>query len=273
MRVNVAEADSLIGSPIAVLDKGSVTLLDYMGTDASIVQSARTSYGPGTKTVNEDKGLINYLMRHEHWTPFEMVELRWHIKLPLFVFAQWVRHRTANVNSMSARYSEMPDEFYLPTEWRGQSQVNKQSSDGFIDNQELMFTECNSHSFNSYSVYQGMLEEGVSREMARMVLPQNLYTEIVWKCDLRNLFNFLKLRLDPHAQYEIQEYARALVPAVRAVAPVAYEAFENHILGSSKFSADEMEILVSALDESVVRAKLESLPKRRQAELLKKLKL
>lgn len=273
MRVNVPEADNLIGLPVSVLDKGSVTLLDYMGSDASIVQSARTSYGPGTKTVNEDKGLINYLMRHEHWTPFEMVELRWHIKLPLFVFAQWVRHRTANVNSMSARYSEMPDEFYLPMDWRGQSLVNKQSSDGLIDNQEFAITECDNHSFKSYAVYEAMLEQGVSREMARMVLPQNLYTEIVWKCDLRNLFNFLKLRLDAHAQLEIQEYARALVPAVRAVAPVAYEAFENHILGSSKFSADELEILMSALDENIVRAKLQSLPKRRQAELLAKLGL
>lgn len=250
------EAEALIGQKLPVLDKGHVLLLDVMGSDAAVVQAARTSYGAGTKTVREDKGLINYLMRNDHASPFEMVSLKFHIKLPIFVFAQMVRHRTAKLNAMSARYSEMPDEFYEPhpDEWRGQDTVNKQGSAGFIQIERvpgdpMTATDCfPAYVAESYRLYQGMLRQGVAREQARMALPQNLYTEIVWKCDLRNLLNFLRLRLDWHAQQEIRVYAEAMAQCAKAVAPLCYEAFEEHVQHGRRFSRSEVAVLREWVD-------------------------
>lgn len=231
---------------IQVLDKGFVRLVDSMGNDESIVQAARTSYGKGTKTAREDKALIDYLMRHRHTSPFEMVEFKFHIKLPLFVFAQLVRHRTASLNAMSARYSEMPDEFYLPTEWRTQDKDNKQGSvvaDEELLSQHAWATASSSAEFE-YGRYQDLLESGVAREMARMVLPQNLYTEVYWKQDLHNLLHLLGLRLDPHAQWEIRQYAQAIYDIVQPIVPWTIESWENHVRQAVHLSAIEQEVLV-----------------------------
>jgi thymidylate synthase (FAD) len=226
-----------------VLNAGHVMLIAAMGSDDSIVRAARTSYGPGTKSVSQDAALIHYLLEHDHSSPFEMVELSFHIKLPLFVLAQLIRHRTANINSMSARYSVMPDEFYFPESWRLQSATNKQgSANASVENaaiSEAFKTQCET----AYKQYEWMLEQGVSRELARMILPQNLYTQIVWKTDLRNLFHFLRLRLDEHAQQEIRVYAECMLKAAEAIAPIATSAFKKYVLNAKKFSATEMELL------------------------------
>jgi len=233
---------------IKVLDNGFVRLVDSMGDDASIVQAARVSYGAGTKTVHEDRGLIRYLLRHRHTTPFEMVEFKFHIKLPIFVARQWIRHRTANVNEYSGRYSEMPDEFYLPesSEIRFQSATNKQGrAEDTVSEQDANFilSEMKALQDKSYQTYQTFLEKGLAREIARIALPVSNYTEWYWKIDLHNLFHFLRLRLDSHAQYEIRVYAEAMAEIVKQIVPVAYEAFEDYILNTAYFSAPEMRAL------------------------------
>lgn len=246
-RINVPEADEVLDQAFPVLDKGFVRLVDYMGSDGRVVQAARVSYGVGTKTVREDRGLINYLMRNAHTSPFEQVSLVFHIKLPLFVFGQLVRHRTAKLNAMSARYSVMEDEFYCPepAQIRAQSTVNKQVSEGEMpsDVSEGAATEFREQARSAYTIYTRMLGEGVGREQARMVLPQNLYTQIYWKCDLHNLFHFLRLRLDWHAQAEIRAYAQVMADLARKVAPLCYEAFEDHVLNARRFSGSELEAL------------------------------
>jgi thymidylate synthase (FAD) len=213
---------------IKVLDHGFVKLIDWMGDDSSIVQAARVSYGAGTKTKREDAALINYLWKHQHLSPFEMCEVKLHVKLPIFIARQWVRHRTANINEYSGRYSVMKPEFYIPQRLLKQSTDNKQcSSQEEVENSEnlikLMTKNCN----DAYKLYETLLEQGVSRELARTILPLNTYTEWYWKIDLRNLFNFLKLRLDPTASLEIQEYARVIAEIVDSRCPLAYAAFKE----------------------------------------------
>ncbi len=247
------EAEALLDQPIAVLDKGFVRLVDYMGGDARIVQSARVSYGEGTRTVREDGALIHYLMRNDHTSPFEQVLLTFHCKTPIFVARQWVRHRTARLNEISGRYSVMRDEFYLPErdQIRRQSKSNKQAR----SDETLPFEEANRivQNFEAeqkqvYANYQQMLDAGLARELARMNLPLSLYTEWYWNIDLNNLFHFLRLRLDDHAQYEIREFAAALARCAKAVAPLAYDAFEEHILHAVRFSRTECAALQNLLD-------------------------
>lgn len=247
------EAEALLDQEIRVLDKGFVRLVDYMGSDDRIVQSARVSYGAGTKTVREDKGLINYLMKNWHTSPFEQVQLTFHTKMPIFVARQWVRHRTARLNEISGRYSIMRDEFYVPApdQIRFQSASNKQGrSEEALTPEEAervirLFEE---EQRSIYGNYQQVIDQGVARELARMNLPLSLYTEWYWQIDLHNLFHFLRLRMDPHAQYEIRAFAEAMATCAKAVAPLAYEAFEEHILGSVTFSRGECDALAALLD-------------------------
>ena len=246
-RNNVPAADEILNKQFKVLDRGFVRLVDYMGGDHSIVQSARVSYGAGTKSVREDKGLINYLLRNWHTSPFEQVQLTFHCKMPIFVARQWVRHRTARLNEVSGRYSIMTDEFYVPDEARIQFQSpdNKQGSGDSMpaDYAKRMLDEIGGDQEQLYAHYEEMVEQGMARELARINLPLSLYTEWYWQIDLHNLFHFLRLRLDPHAQYEIRVYAEAMAECARRVCPVAYEAFEEHILNSRTFSRGEMRVL------------------------------
>lgn len=235
---------------IKVLDKGFVKLVEIMGDDSSIVQAARVSYGKGTKTVSEDEGLIRYLMRHAHTTPFEMVEFKFHCRMPIFVARQWIRHRSANVNEVSARYSEMPDWFYEPTPelCTKQSAQNRQGGTGeVVDDAPAV-----AHSFvktqdAAYEQYSHYLEKSMRRELARINLPLSLYTEWYWKIDLHNLFHFLNLRLDNHAQYEIRVYAQALANIVKGIAPLAWKAFEDYRLNSLSFSGPELKVIKQVL--------------------------
>src|SRR3989344_8670183 len=232
-RLIIPELEKIIGHSFKVLDDGFVRVMDYMGGDASVVQAARVSYGTGTKKVSEDKGLIRYLMRHRHSTPFEMVELKFHVKVPMDAWRQWIRHRTANVNEYSTRYSEAIDDAQgtEPEEWRLQASNNKQGSGGFVERgigEELTHeeTELQEH---ARRVYDRRIELSVAREQARKDLPLSTYTEAYWKIDLHNLFHFLSLRMDSHAQKEIREYATVMGnEIVKRVAPIAYEAFEDY---------------------------------------------
>ena len=249
-RIIVPEAEALLDQEIKVLDKGFVRLVDYMGGDQRIVQAARVSYGAGTKTLRQDRGLIHYLLKNEHTSPFEQVILTFHTKMPIFVARQWVRHRTARLNEISGRYSIMRDEFYVPEsdQMRGQSSDNKQArSDEVLPNAAEMIAEMEADQKQLYSHYEGMIEAGLAREVARANLPLSLYTEWYWQIDLHNLLRFLRLRMDSHAQYEIRVYAEAMAQCAKAVAPLAYEAFEEHILGSARFSRAECEALTALL--------------------------
>jgi len=259
---------------VRVLDKGFVKLVDVMGSDAAIVQAARVSYGQGTKTLNEDEGLIRYLMRHQHTTPFEMVEFKFHCRMPIFVARQWIRHRTANVNEMSARYSEMPDWFYEPEPemCTTQSAQNKQGGSGIQVEDPAgaaaTFPESQNAVYEQYGRYIGM---GMRRELARINLPVSLYTEWYWKIDLHNLFHFLKLRLDPHAQYEIRVFGEAMAGLVKDKVPMAWRAFEDYSLNGEHFSRLELNALKKLLaGEQLVLE--EAVPnKRERAELSAKL--
>lgn len=244
-RLTSPAAEKLMDVEIPVLDKGFVRLVDYMGSDARIVQSARVSYGDGTTTVRRDKVLIDYLMRHLHTSPFEQVIITVHAKLPIFVARQWIRHRTARLNEYSGRYSEMADEFYIPSQERirKQDSLNIQgSSDEEVpaELKQKVISLIQNDSGELYANYRSMLDDGVSRELARINLPLNLYTEWYWQIDLHNMFHFLKLRMDSHAQWEIQQYANALAGIAKAVAPWAYESFEEHILHGANFSRAEI---------------------------------
>jgi thymidylate synthase (FAD) len=291
----VPEAETLLDELIPVLDHGFVRLVDYLGGDARIVQAARVSYGEGTKTQREDRALIHYLLRNRHTSPFEQVVLTFHCKLPIFVARQWIRHRTARVNELSGRYSVMRDEFYVPgvEVVRLQSEENKQGrQQRSRGEQQLLFNLLadkvqqmpapvkrklkagmgavprefaqqvidllTAEQAMSYHEYAEMLDSGIARELARINLPLSLYTEWYWQIDLHNLFHFLKLRLDSHAQYEIREYAKVLGQCARAVAPLAYEAFEEHELCGARFSRSELKLLRKLLDEAGInkRSKL-----------------
>ncbi len=244
----VAEAEKILDEKFPVLNKGFVRLVDYMGSDERIVQSARVSYGRGTKTYREDKGLINYLLRNDHTSPFEQVVFTFHIKLPIFVARQWIRHRTARVNEISGRYSVMQSEFYVPEkeDIAFQSTDNKQGRavDALpVSLQEKVLKILTDEQKTIYENYEKLLDEGIARELARVNLPLSLYTEWYWQIDLHNLFHFLRLRLDPHAQKEIRVYAEAVYDIAKKVCPVACEAFENHIKEGVRLSGDEMEAI------------------------------
>lgn len=235
LRASSPELEQILYKPIPVLDHGFIRVIDYMGNDSSIVQAARVSYGAGTKKVQEDRGLINYLMRHGHTTPFEMCEIKLHVKLPIFVMRHWVRHRTANINEYSARYSVLSNEFYIPAleDVARQSDTNKQgradaSMDADAGAQEVRDTLAD-FSEAAYAKYSHMLEDlGLAREIARTILPINVYTEMYWKIDLHNLLHFLRLRADSHAQYEIRCYANKILEIVQAWVPFTYDAFVNY---------------------------------------------
>ena len=241
---------------IKCLDKGFVRLVDSMGGDDAIVQSARVSYGKGTSKVSQDRGLIRYLMRHRHTTPFEMVEFKFHCKMPIFVARQWVRHRTANINEYSLRYSEARDEFYLPESdnIEFQSSINKQGRMGKVDEElkkkvQNYFKEISDRSFE---IYCELNEAGVARELARAILPVNLYTEWYWKNDLHNLLHFIGLRSDGHAQYEIRVFSDAMASFVKKVAPFAWEAYQDYVVKGMRFSKIEQSILERKLPERVL---------------------
>ncbi|QPZ90361.1 FAD-dependent thymidylate synthase [Thioclava electrotropha] len=237
-----------------VLDHGVVRVIDYMGDDNAIVQAARVSYGRGTKTVNSDAGLIRYLMRHWHSTPFEMCEVKFHVKLPVFVARQWIRHRTANVNEYSARYSILDREFYIPeaSQLAAQSSQNHQGRGQVLEGAEAarVLDILRDDAMRAYDHYEDMLtpdedagKQGLARELARMNLPTNIYTQWYWKVDLHNLFHFLRLRADSHAQYEIRVYAETMCDIVRDWVPAAYSAFEDYRLGGVNLSGKAVELL------------------------------
>jgi thymidylate synthase (FAD) len=266
---------TFVDKSIPVLDKGFIRVIDIMGNDSAIVQAARVSYGDGTKTINEDKGLINYLIKHQHTSPFEMCEIKLHIKLPIFIARQWIRHRTANVNEVSARYSVLPEEFYIPAleNIKPQAQNNKQGRSGELDAAEAREIQAKilEHSKKSYSFYKELLgdenaEDGIARELARMSLPVNMYTEWYWKIDLHNLMHFVKLRIHPHAQYEIRVYAEALLEIIKEWCPFVYGAFVEHVLEAKKLSKTQIEAVKLALNGGVTLAQ-GSLSKREFEEL------
>jgi thymidylate synthase (FAD) len=252
VRPVVPEAEREIGVKHPVLTHGYVVLVDYMGNDAAIVQAARVSYGKGTKAVQDDRGLIRYLMRHRHTTPFEMVEFKFLVRLPIFVARQWIRHRMASVNEYSARYSIVPDEFEIPPaeEIRHQSTRNRQGRGDALPTEvvERFRADLDRISKDAYSAYTRSLEDGVARETARLLLPVAYYTQWYWKTDLWNLFHFLSLRLDLHAQEEIRLYAAEMARITRLVAPVAYEAFEDFTLSGISLSRRERVAVRSLLD-------------------------
>ncbi|MDI9403701.1 MAG: FAD-dependent thymidylate synthase [Limnohabitans sp.] len=231
---------------IALVDAMPRLVPDGQTADSAIVQSARVSYGQGTKMVSEDRGLVRYLMRHRHSTPFEMVEFKFHIAMPIFIARQWIRHRTANVNEYSARYSIMPDRFYRPDieNVRKQSKSNRQGGEGPIDAGTAdEFLQLLESAEANYTKYLELTEKGVARELARAVLPVSVYTEWYWKCDLHNIFHFLSLRMDPHAQIEIQDYAKAMYALIKPIVPVACEAFEDYRLNAMHLTGLEIDAI------------------------------
>ncbi|MDR1972742.1 MAG: FAD-dependent thymidylate synthase [Treponema sp.] len=240
----VPEAEALLDKEFPVLDKGFVRLVDYLGGDQRVVQAARVSYGAGTKSYREDAGLIDYLLRRRHTSPFEQVILTFHIKLPIFVARQWIRHRTARVNEVSGRYSVMKDECYLPAaeDVALQSDDNRQGRRGEAlegARAEEVRSALERGQREAYRDYGALIDQGIARELARINLPLSLYTEWYWQIDLHNLFHFLELRLDTHAQKEIRLYAQVMLDLARKVAPLCCESFERHALGAVRFSRDE----------------------------------
>lgn len=252
-RCIVAAAEEIIDKEYPVLDKGFVRLVDYMGSDQRIVQAARVSYGDGTKSVRQDAGLIDYLLRNEHTSPFEQVVFTFHAKMPVFVARQWVRHRTARLNEISGRYSVMSDEFYVPApeDVAEQSDDNKQGRKSEAmepAKAEEVRAAIQAVHDAAYTDYTKLLDEGTARELARVVLPLSLYTEWYWQIDLHNLFRFIKLRLDPHAQREIRAYAAVMRDLAATVCPLAFESFDRHLSGGVRFTDEEMEALKLMLE-------------------------
>ena len=249
----VPEAEAILDKEYPVLDKGFVRLVDYFGGDQRIVQSARVSYGEGTKSVSQDGALIDYLLRHQHTSPFEQVVMTFHVKMPIFVARQWVRHRTGRMNEVSGRYSIMKEEFYVPEADKvsPQSKDNKQgrASEAFdSETANKIINQLEEGQKSSYENYSELLDAGLAREIARINLPLSLYTEFYWEMDLHNLFHFLKLRLDSHAQYEIRVYAEVMLEMCKKVAPMATESFINHQNNGVNFSGEEMDALRAILD-------------------------
>jgi len=244
----VKEAEALLDKEFPVHTHGFVRLVDYMGGDAAIVQAARVSYGEGTKKISEDRGLIRYLMRNKHTSPLEMVEFKFHVKLPIFIARQWIRHRTANVNEYSGRYSVMPDEFYVPTDAdiRLQATDNKQGRSNEkvplsikVTTKSIMRREQKI----TYDNYESFVDIGIARELARINLPLSMYTQWYWKIDLHNLLHFLRLRMDKHAQKEFRDYAEIIAMMVKKTCPLVWEAFEDYVLDAITLSGPEIDAL------------------------------
>jgi len=283
-RVTAPELEKILYDAIPVLDHGFIRVVDYMGNDDSIVQAARVSYGKGTKKVSTDSGLIKYLMRHWHSTPFEMCEIKYHVKLPIFIARQWIRHRTANVNEYSARYSILDKEFYLPEveNLAAQSQSNRQGRGEVIKGKQAkkVLNLLKNDAEQTYSNYEMMLNErydgsvidkkevGLARELARMNLTLNTYTQWYWKTDLLNLMNFLRLRADHHAQYEIRAYADVMLDALKKWVPITYEAFIDYRVGGTEVSAKGKIILQKLIKDDKVSIDESGLSKREWNELM-----
>ena len=284
LRPTVPALEAMLYQAIPVLDHGFVRVIDYMGDDGAIVQAARVSYGRGTRRVSEDAGLIRYLMRHWHSTPFEMCEIKYHVKLPIFVARQWIRHRTANVNEYSARYSILDREFYLPApeQLAAQSASNRQGRGEVLQGAEAaqVLDLLRQDAMQTYDHYAEMLNEdaageprdparqGLARELARMNLTLNTYTQWYWKTDLHNLFNFLRLRADAHAQYEIRVYAEVMLDTVAAWVPAAYQAFKDYRLGAVTLSAQMLDAVKRLLAGEAVDQPASGLSRREWTELM-----
>jgi thymidylate synthase (FAD) len=279
LRPTVPALEALLHQPFPILDHGFVRVIDYMGDDGAIVQAARVSYGRGTRRVQEDAGLIRYLMRHRHSTPFEMCEIKFHVKLPIFVARQWIRHRTASVNEYSARYSILDKEFYIPSakQLAAQSVVNRQGRGEILDGEEAadVLDLLRSDAERTYAHYSRMLNEGPSadpsrrglaRELARMNLTLNTYTQWYWKTNLHNLFHFLSLRADAHAQYEIRVYADAMMHMTEAWVPVAAAAFRDYRLGAVTLSAQMVTVVRRMLAGEAVTQETSGLNRREWTE-------
>jgi thymidylate synthase (FAD) len=283
----VPALEAMLAQAIPVLDHGFIRVVDYMGDDAAVVQSARVSYGRGTKAANEDRGLIRYLMRHRHSTPFEMCEIKYHIKLPIFIARQWIRHRTANVNEYSARYSVLDREFYVPQpdQLAAQSSDNRQGRGAVLEGAEAerVLRLLRDDATQTYDHYLEMLNEdeagqpldasrsGLARELARMNLTLNTYTQWYWKTDLHNLLHFLSLRADAHAQYEIRVYAEAMLKTVQAWVPHCYEAFADYRMGAVTMSSQMLSIVRRMLAGEMVEQAGSGLSKREWRELMETL--
>jgi len=283
-RVTAPELEKIIYEAIPVLDHGFIRVVDYMGDDTSIVQAARVSYGKGTKKVSTDSGLIKYLMRHWHSTPFEMCEIKYHIKLPIFIARQWIRHRTANVNEYSARYSILDKEFYLPEpeHLATQSQNNRQGRGEILegDQAKRVLELLKGDAEQAYNNYETMLNErydgsvinedgvGLARELARMNLTLNTYTQWYWKTDLLNLMNFLRLRADSHAQYEIRTYADAMLDTVKKWVPITYEAFMDYRVGGTEVSSKGKVVIQKLIKGEEISLEQSDLSKREWNELM-----
>jgi thymidylate synthase (FAD) len=283
-RATVPALEAMLFTAVPVLDHGFLRVIDYMGDDAAVVQAARVSYGRGTRRVSEDAGLIRYLMRHRHSTPFEMCEIKFHVKLPIFIARQWIRHRTANVNEYSARYSILDREFYLPApeHLAAQSASNRQGRGDVLEGEEAarVLDLLREDATRTYDHYVAMLNEaadgtpadpsrqGLARELARMNLTLNTYTQWYWKTDLHNLLHFLSLRADAHAQYEIRAYAEAMLAMVEAWVPQTYAAFRDYRLGAVTFSAGMLAIVKRMLDGEPVDQKASGLSKREWGEMM-----
>ena len=282
-RPTVPALEAMLFTPMPVLDHGFIRVIDYMGDDSAVVQAARVSYGRGTRKTSEDEGLIRYLMRHWHSTPFEMCEIKYHVKLPIFVARQWIRHRMANINEYSARYSIMDREFYIPepAQLAAQSASNRQGRGAVLEGEEAVevLRLLREDAERNYAHYEYFLNEGdtqsgrqgVARELARMNLTLNTYTQWYWKSDLHNLFNFIRLRADPHAQYEIRAYAETMLETLRAWVPTCHRAFLDHRLGAVSFSAPMLAVLRRMLAGETVEQPGSGLSKREWNEMMAQL--
>jgi thymidylate synthase (FAD) len=285
LRPTVEELEQLLFEPLKVLDKGFIRVIDYMGDDNAIVQAARVSYGKGTKKSTEDQGLINYLMRHKHTTPFEMCEIKFHLKMPIFVARQWIRHRMASVNEYSARYSILSKEFYIPNkeDIAPQSTLNKQGREnGNLSQQEIVrvLDILKQDAEQCYHHYEEMLnvdeqgqtidseKQGIARELARINLTLNYYTEFYWKIDLHNLLHFLKLRADNHAQYEIRAYAKLILNIVEKWVPCAFHAFDEYVMKGVILSGKAVELIKQLLRGDNLSFKDSGLSKREWGEIV-----
>ena len=283
-RVTSPELEKILYEAIPILDHGFIRVIDYMGDDSSIVQAARVSYGKGTKKVSTDEGLIRYLLRHWHSTPFEMCEIKYHVKLPIFIARQWIRHRTANVNEYSARYSILDKEFYIPTEDKlaAQSKSNRQGRGDILtgDQAQEVLNILKDDSTRTYQNYEKMLNErydgsvidenkdGLARELARMNLTLNSYTQWYWKTDLLNLMNFLFLRADIHAQYEIRVYAEAMIETLKKWVPITHSAFLDYRVGAAHVSSKGLQVIKSLLNGNEANFEKSGLSKREWNELM-----
>jgi len=281
-RVVAPELEAILYEPIKVLDHGFIRVIDYMGDDSSIVQAARVSYGKGTKQISQDRGLIHYLLRHRHTTPFEMCDIKFHIKLPIFVARQWIRHRTASVNEYSARYSILGKEFYLPEreQLAAQSKTNRQGKEELLTDEEAakVMNYLKQDALTCYDHYQEMLNEdefgnpldesrnGLARELARMNLTLNYYTEWYWKINLHNLLHFAALRADKHAQYEIRVYADIMLDIIKKWVPITYEAFMEYKVNGAHISGNAVKMLKKLINKEKISFEESGMTKREWSE-------